>query len=145
MNIYSGSKDWKERILSNFAFAPFTIEINGQEFECASVEGFWQGLKCEGDRRLYVFKLCAMAAKKVGADKTFKEFEIAGQKYIAGSEEHENLIREAIKQKILQNTHAYEALKQSKGAITHNVPGESKPIIKMEKLLMSVRKELFGY
>jgi len=83
--------------------------------------------------------------KKTGAGKTFKEFEIAGQTYIVGSEEHENLIREAIKQKILQNTHVYEALKQSKGTITHNVPGKSKPIIKMEKLLMSVRKELFGY
>jgi len=86
-----------------------------------------------------------MAAKKAGAGKTFKEFEIAGQTYIAGSEEHENLIREAIKQKILQNSHAYETLKQSKGTITHHVSGKSKPIIKMEKLLMSVRKEFFGY
>jgi len=64
MNIYFGSKDWKERVLSNLASTPFTIEINGQRFECESVEGFWQGLKCNGDRRLHVFKLCAMAAKK---------------------------------------------------------------------------------
>jgi len=72
MNIYSGSKDWKERILSNFASTPFTIEINGQKYECASVEGFWQGLKCKGVRRLYVFNYVQWRQKRLALVKHLK-------------------------------------------------------------------------
>jgi len=44
-----------------------------------------------------------------------------------GSHEHQNKIREGIKQKILQNEKAAEALRESKGKIIHQVPGSSKP------------------
>ncbi len=62
-----------------------------------------------------------------------------------GSPEHESIIREGIKQKVLQNEKVTEALRGSKGKITHHVPGSSKPVFKMENLLMSVRAELFGH
>ncbi|MBM4259673.1 MAG: hypothetical protein FJ147_27720 [Deltaproteobacteria bacterium] len=88
--------------------------------------------------------LSGMAAKSAGRGKSRQFFEIAGQKYLVGSQEHENLIREAIKQKFLQNPKAAEALKNSCGTIAHIVPGHSKPIFKMEKMLMSVRDELWG-
>ncbi|MBL7825112.1 MAG: hypothetical protein JNJ57_00670 [Saprospiraceae bacterium] len=145
MNIYSKSKDWKERILSNFATTPFQIQIGEETFQCQSVEGFWQGLKCKSDMRLHVFGLSGMKAKKAGKGKKILSFEIAGMEIQYGSEQHQNLIREAIKQKILQNPKAAEALQSSKGKITHHVPSHSKPVFKMENLLMSVRLELYGY
>lgn len=145
MNIYSKSKDWKERILSNFASTPFSIHIGEETYQCASVEGFWQGLKCKGDMRLHVFGLSGMQAKKAGKGKKIRTFEIAGMEITYGSDAHEALIREAVKQKILQNRKAAEALKSSTGKITHHVPSSSKPIFKMENLMMSVRIELFGH
>jgi hypothetical protein len=145
MNIYSGSSKPEERILSNFASTPFSININGEVYNCGSVEGFWQGLKCKGDMRLHVFTLGGMAAKQYGSGKKVRTFKLAGITYKYGSEDHKSLIKEAIKQKILQNHKAAKALQESTGTITHNVPGSSKPVIKMEKLLMQIRVELFGH
>lgn len=45
MNIQFRSSNPDERILSNFAATPFSISIGEETFQCASVEGFWQGLK----------------------------------------------------------------------------------------------------
>ena len=145
MNVSYRSSDWRERILSNLADTPFSVTVNGQRFQCRSVEGFWQGLKSKGDRRLYVFQLSGMAAKNAGRGKRSQSFEIAGLTIKVGSREHEDLIREAIRQKILQNPRAAEALRSSRGGISHNVPARNKPIFKMERMLMSVRKELFGH
>ncbi len=145
MNIYSGSSKPEERILSNFASTPFSININGEIYYCGSVEGFWQGLKCKGDMRLHVFSLGGMAAKNYGAGKKINSFELAGKNYTYGSKEHEALIKEAIKQKVLQNPKVFKALNESSGTITHHVPGASKPVIKMEKLLMQVRMEMFEH
>jgi hypothetical protein len=145
MNISYRSRDWRERILSNFADTPFAIVIHGETFPCRSVEGFWQGLKCKGDRRLYVFQLSGLAAKNAGRGKRGDSFEIAGLRIRVGSDEHEALIREAIRQKVLQNPRVAEALRESTGVITHHVPGHSKPIFKMEKMLASIRRELWGH
>lgn len=145
MNIYSKSKDWRERILSNFASTPFTIQIGDETFQCASVEGLWQGLKCKGDMRLHVFGLSGMKAKMAGKGKKTKLISIGGLEFAYGSAVHEHIIREGIRQKVLQNEKAAQALRESKGKITHHVPGSSKPVFKMENLLMSVRAELFGH
>lgn len=145
MNISYRSRNWRERILSNLAETPFEIEINGEVFFCRSVEGFWQGLKHKGDMRKHVFQLSGLAAKNAGRGKKSQFFEIGGSRYEVGSTGHEELIREAIKQKVLQHEKAEQALKESRGQITHNVSGRSRPIFKMEKMLMSIRKELWGY
>ena len=145
MNISYRSADWRERILSNLAETPFTITVNGESFRCASVEGFWQGLKSKGDRRLYVFGLAGMAAKNAGRGKQASSFEIAGLTIRVGSREHEALILDAIRQKVQQNERVAEALRSSTGGITHRVPARTKPIFKMEKLLMAVRRESFGF
>jgi len=145
MNIYSKSKDWRERILSNFASTPFTVPIGEDTFQCGSVEGLWQGLKCKDAMRLHVFGLSGMKAKMAGKGKKTKTISIGGLVFDYGSAEHENIIREGIKQKILQNEKAAAALRESKGKITHHVPSSSKPVFKMENLLMSVRAELFGH
>jgi hypothetical protein len=145
MNIYSKSKDWRERILSNFASTPFAIQIGDETFQCGSVEGLWQGLKCKGDMRLHVFGLSGMKAKMAGKGKKPKLISIGGLEFEYGSTVHEHIIREGIRQKVLQNEKAAQALRESKGKITHHVPGSSKPVFKMENLLMSVRAELFGH
>ena len=49
MNGHFHNRVWQERILSNLAHTPFRVTINGGDFDCNSVEGFWQGLKCKGD------------------------------------------------------------------------------------------------
>lgn len=145
MNIRYKSRNWKERILSNLAETPFSIEINGETFHCSSVEGFWQGLKYSGPMRDEVFQMSGFKAKKAGKNRGAPTFEIAGKTFIVGSRAHENLIREAIRQKILQNPRAGQALKYSRGEITHDVRGAGGSIFRMEKLLMSIRKELWGY
>ena len=144
MNISFRSKNPQERILSNLAHTPFTFTINGHEFRCNSVEGFWQGLKCKGEMRLHVFLLSGMGAKRAGSGKRGQSFEFAGANYKVGSKEHENLIRQAIKQKVLQNPDVAEALRESSGRLTHNVSGRGKPIFKMEKMCESIRSELYG-
>ncbi len=145
MNIQFRSQNPDERILSNFAATPFTITIGEETFQCASVEGFWQGLKSKGDMRKHIFMQSGLAAKKAGGGKKSDYFEIGGRKYRVGGQDHEELIREAIRQKILQNPRAADALRRSEGTITHNVGGHAKPIFKMEKMLMAVRRELFGH
>ena len=71
LNISFRSQDWRESILSNLAPTPFSIVINGATFECGSVEGFWQGLKCVSERmRKHVFKLSGMEAKQAGRGKS---------------------------------------------------------------------------
>lgn len=145
MNIRFRSQNPDERILSNFAATPFKITLGKETFLCASVEGFWQGLKSKGDMLKHIFLQSGLAAKKAGSGKKSDYFEIGGQKYRAGGKEHKDLIREAIRQKILQNPRAAEALRRSVGTLTHEVGGHSKPIFKMEKMLMSLRQELFGH
>lgn len=145
MNISYRSSDWRERILSNLAETPFTITVNGQAFRCASVEGFWQGLKSKDERRAHVFGLSGLAAKNAGRGKQAPTFEIAGLTIRVGSREHEELIKEAIRQQVLQNERVAEALKSSTGGITHHVPARTKPIFRMEKLVLAIRRELFGH
>lgn len=36
MNVYSKSKNWREKILSNFASTPFVIKIEDEEYKCVS-------------------------------------------------------------------------------------------------------------
>ncbi len=86
-----------------------------------------------------------MKAKMAGKGKKIKKIRIAGMEFDYGSAQHEAIIREGLKQKVMQNERVADALRASKGKITHHVPGSSKPVFKMENLLMSVRAELFGH
>lgn len=89
--------------------------------------------------------MSGFAAKCAGKGAAGNEFEIGGLIIAVGSLEHEDLIREAIKQKLLHNPRAFQALEESRGQITHHVPRGGRPLFKMELLLVSLRKELFGY
>lgn len=145
MNVSYRSRDWRERILSNLAATPFTITIDDESFQCQSVEGFWQGLKCQGAMREHVFGLAGLAAKRAGRGKRATTFTIGARTVRVGSPEHEGLIREAIRQKVLQDERVARALRESEGSITHRVPRRTRPIFRMEKMIQSIRRELYGH
>ena len=68
MNIGSGGK-WPSCALSNFAPHPFVID----GVECASMEGFLQGLKFKNpEMQTHVCTLVGKAAKRKGAKKNWK-------------------------------------------------------------------------
>ena len=92
--------------------------------------------------REHVFGLSGLGAKRAGAGKRGRSFEISGLTFRVGSLEHESLIREAIRQKVLQNPRVLDALRQSKGILTHRLSSKTKPIFKMERLMRSVYREL---
>jgi hypothetical protein len=140
MDINFGSLDYRERLLSNLAHTPFVITINRQDFHCESVEGFWQGLKFEEEKRKEVFQLHGFPAKYAGKGIKKEVFSIAGGTFKTGSSSHENLIAEAIYQKILQNPNVKQVLLESDGEFTHNVPG--KPIFKVEKIMKRLYNRL---
>src|SRR4030066_127608 len=97
-----------EKMLSNLAHTPFVF--NGKRYE--SAEGAWQGWKFPDDeKRNEIAKLWGVEAKKAGrkAPKS-TEFEYQGKKFQVGSEEHQDLIRQAIKAKLEQNPHVLDLL-----------------------------------
>lgn len=99
VNVGSTGKTETERMLSNLAPTPF--ELDGKHYE--SVEGFWQGLKfSEGSQqRDEIAKLSGVEAKKAGAE---------GKKFQVSSDEHQELMRKAIKAKLEQNPHVLNLL-----------------------------------
>lgn len=108
INIGLWSKTETERMLSNLAYTPF--KLNDKIYN--SVEGFWQGLKFpDEEKRNEIAKLWGVEAKKAGnkAEKS-NEFEYQGKKFQVGSEEHQDLIRQAIKVKLEQNPHVLDLL-----------------------------------
>jgi len=68
LNIASYSDDWRARLLSSFAHTPFELRCGSTMIRCASVEGFWQGLKWpEGSaERARAFGLWGIEAKLAG-------------------------------------------------------------------------------
>ena len=146
MNISFRSSRADERVLSNLAPTPFALDVDGEHIECASVEGFWQGLKHESPMREHVFQLSGFEAKRAGAGKGQRHFELAGREYQVGSPEHRELIEEAVRQKILQHTPAREALAASRGPITHQVSGhQARATFDVAAIVTKIRLELFGY
>ena len=122
-NIASYSDDWRSRLLSTFAHTPFTLSCAGRTIQCASVEGFWQGLKWpEGSAdRERVFGLWALEAKLAsqGAPAT-THVRFCGRDVVMGSPEHHDLARLAIRAKLEQNAEVQRALEATDDLIfTH--------------------------
>jgi predicted NAD-dependent protein-ADP-ribosyltransferase YbiA (DUF1768 family) len=108
INIGFEGKTETEQMLSNLAYSPFVL--NGKHYN--SVEGLWQGFKFDDEKkREEIAQLWGIEAKKAGrkAPKA-TEFEYQGEKFKVGSEEHQNLMRQAIKAKLEQNPHVLKLL-----------------------------------
>lgn len=150
INIGLNGEAETERMLSNLAPTPFIL--NGKKY--ASVEGFWQGLKFpDEEKRNEIAKLWGVEAKKAGnkAEKS-NEFEYQGKKFQAGSEKHQDLIKQAIKAKLEQNSHVLDLLLATGNKkITHilinpqtgyvHPDSQTIPGKKFCQILMNLRKE----
>ena len=91
-----------ERLLSNFAHAPF--ELDGVHYE--SVEGFWQSIKFpKGSKaRAEVAGLTGGKAKMAGKQvRNITMIEYLGKTIKVGSPEHHELMKRAIRAKLEQN------------------------------------------
>lgn len=108
LNIISNSSDPNVQLISNLAFAPFTLF----EKQYASVEGFWQGLKFPDEKkRREIAILHGKEARKAGKEQEKAEsFEFEDRIVKTASPEHRKLMKLACYKKFSQNKNAQEAL-----------------------------------
>lgn len=120
-NAYFKSNNGTERQISNLAHSVFTF----QGRECHSLEGFYQGIKRNGDDiQNHIFQTFGLHAKNQSKPTKFVYFN--GEKYKAGSKEHHNLILEAQKCKFSQCQKSKEALLSTGNSkITHKTGRDS--------------------
>jgi predicted NAD-dependent protein-ADP-ribosyltransferase YbiA (DUF1768 family) len=105
VNAFFKSKNTVERQISNLAHSPFVIDGR----ECASIEGFYQGIKRAGmDIQDHVFATFGMNAKK--QSKPTKHVYFGDFVYEIGSDEHHELIYKAQLCKYTQHQGSREAL-----------------------------------
>jgi predicted NAD-dependent protein-ADP-ribosyltransferase YbiA (DUF1768 family) len=102
INIASNSQNPTEALLSNLAYTPFALD--GREY--ASVEAFWQWLKYSSkEERERIAWLSGIESKKIwNNEDNIDHFEYEGIVYRVWSEEHQNLMRRAIRAKLEQNS-----------------------------------------
>ena len=127
LNIASYSDDPRARLLSTFAHTPFELRIGGETFRCASVEGFWQGLKwpAGSSDRLRIFGLWGLDAKLAGADAPAGDIDVGGERIPRGSAAHHALAERAIRAKLEQNADVEAALRATVGLLlTHELIDE---------------------
>ncbi len=108
INVASNSQNLTEALLSNLAYTPFSLD--GRDY--ASVEAFWQWLKyANEEERKRIATLSGIESKKVwnNGDNT-ERFEYNGVMYLVWSEEHQHLMRRAIRAKMEQNSNVLSLL-----------------------------------
>jgi predicted NAD-dependent protein-ADP-ribosyltransferase YbiA (DUF1768 family) len=108
INIASNSQNPTEALLSNLAHTPFVLDGRGY----ASVEAFWQWLKYSNkEERERIAWLSGIESKKVWNNgDNADHFEYEGVMYRVWSEEHQNLMRRAIRAKLEQNSNVLSLL-----------------------------------
>jgi predicted NAD-dependent protein-ADP-ribosyltransferase YbiA (DUF1768 family) len=146
LNVASNAHEEIGRALSNFALRPFIL--NGERFQ--SVESWYQGLKWpDQEKRAELARLDGRAAKMVGRGAPRSpQFRYQNQDYAFGSEEHHQMIREAIKASLEQNPQISEAFTETyPRPIVHNTgrperPGTALPGATFARMLEEIRLEL---
>jgi hypothetical protein len=129
LNIASYSDDWRSRLLSTFAHTPFMLRSDREPIHCASVEGFWQGLKwpessAERERVFTLWGLEAKLASQGSPSTTHVRYQ--GRDIAMGSPEHHGLARLAIRAKLEQNPEVQRAVEASAGlTFTHILVDEN--------------------
>ncbi len=127
INVVSDMRNERWRPIGNLALTPFTLR--GRPY--ASVEGFWQSLKFEGDTdRSRVAALWGKAAKAAAnALPAIEQFIFDGSPYNVGGPDHRALMLEACRAKFTQNAEAREALLATGDRpLAHRVRCDSKTI-----------------
>ena len=121
MDIKSGS-GYQSSALSNFAPHPFTF----RGVECASMEGFLQGLKFENpEMQRHICTLVGIAAKRAGAKKNWQSKQTLywqGVPIGRDSQEYQQLLDEAFETLYTTNEKAKKALLATRSAtLTHSI------------------------
>ena len=143
LNVGYRLSDWRVKLISNFALAPF--ELDGRVY--ASVEGFWQGLKFPraSDRRR-IAELYAGTAKRAGEEAVpAATFEYEGERIVPGTHAHWKLMERACWAKFSQNDDAREALLATRDRpLTHVMRRDSTTIpgVIMAQIWMRIRDRL---
>lgn len=108
INVASNSENPTEALLSNLAHTPFSLDSR----EYASVEAFWQWLKYSNEEeRKRIATLSGIESKKIWNNgDNVGEFEYNGETYIVWSDEHQDLMRRAIRAKLEQNSNVLSLL-----------------------------------
>jgi hypothetical protein len=106
LNIASYSDDWRARLLSSFSHTPFELRCGSTVIRCASVEGFWQGLKWpEGSaERTRAFGLWGIEAKLAGTGAPDGNIDYCGRRVPRGKTEHHAIAENAMRAKLEQNS-----------------------------------------
>lgn len=103
INVSYGSKDPTEKLLSNLAPTPFTMD--GQSF--ASVEGFWQGIKRHytDPERMKIFQLTGISAKLAAPKHQEGDQWVwyQDQTFLLGSDANQLLLKRALAHKLRDN------------------------------------------
>lgn len=110
INVYSKGKTELGRLLSNFANTPFTY---GDYGKFASVEAFWY-YYLTGCKHEYLKSLHGYKAKQEGRKYAQHRVDKCGL-----TEEHKEVIKEAIRCKLRQNRWIVQMMKESALPFTH--------------------------
>ncbi len=129
--------------ISNLAATPFLLD----DAYYASVEGFWQSLKFDGEAaRKRVGQLAGSDAKKAGdAAQPGLAFDYHGDTVQRGTFAHWQLMRRACLAKFTDDARARKALLASgQRPLTHVVPNDSRTIpgVIMADIWMKIRADL---
>jgi predicted NAD-dependent protein-ADP-ribosyltransferase YbiA (DUF1768 family) len=108
INVTSKHPSPSIQLIGNFGATPF--ELDGISY--ASVESFWQSLKCRKDNdRLRIAKLSGAEAKRASGAFPYEEtFTYRGEEILTGSFSHWKLMARACAAKFDQNAAARSAL-----------------------------------
>ncbi len=135
------SADRRFAPISNLFPARFSLD----DEDYASVEGFWQSLKCQSpiQRREIASLAGAQAKRAVGEAKPSATFDYLGNTIQTGTYAHWELMERACAAKFAQNERARRALLATGNRpLTHNVRRDSKTIpgVIMAAIWMRIRK-----
>jgi predicted NAD-dependent protein-ADP-ribosyltransferase YbiA (DUF1768 family) len=146
INVWAGSPDPALRLIGNFAATPFVLDDAGY----ASVEGFWQGLRCASPaERRRIATLDGEAAKAAGEAHPYGAVvRYDGREIPVGTWAHWELMRRACWAKFTQHAAARAALlATAPRPIEHRVPRDSRTIpgVVMADIWMEIRARLLDH
>jgi len=127
INVTSHHPSKRIQLIGNFGDTPF--ELDGQRY--ASVESFWQSLKCSNEAdRLRVAQMAGSAAKLASREFPRADlFAYLGNEILVGSFAHWDLMHRACRAKFDQNPRARSALVSTfPHPLVHRLRGDSRVI-----------------
>jgi predicted NAD-dependent protein-ADP-ribosyltransferase YbiA (DUF1768 family) len=145
LNIWSRSDEEIGRLMSNFAYTPFTLD--GVEY--ASIEAFYASVlnQQSGAKREKVRRMWGVRAKHEIPRIKPEWIEYQGEKFATGSGQHHNLVKEAIRAKLAAHPRIAQAFAATRPRpLVHETgypdpPGGEFPHYVLCRILTELREE----